>query len=160
MLNIVTNKNFPFTSATLFEVQRISSIAGASLPHIVREDTTVGGYRLRKGAIVVANIRFLHMDERYWKKPDEFNPERWLDPTDPSQIIQHANFAPFSIGKRRCLGENLAKAEYSVFAITLLRNFTFRMEDPSNPPMLKGFGLIYSPYPFKVLIESRTHSSS
>ena len=73
------------------------------------------------------------------------------------QVVQHVNFAPFSIGKRRCLGENLAKAEYAVFAISLLRNFTFKMGDPSNPPALQGFGLVYSPLPFEMLIERRAH---
>ena len=158
--NVAMNKYFPYTTAALLEVQRISSIAGASLPHVAREDTTVGGYNVSKGSVLVANLRFLHMDEQYWKNPKEFRPERWLDPTDPTKVIQHANFVPFSIGKRRCLGENLAKAEYSVFAITLLRNFTFKMEDPANPPKLEGFGLIYSPFPFKALIETRTRSCS
>ena len=157
LLNVVTNKRFPFTTAALLETQRISSIAGAGLPHAVRQDTTLGGYRVSKGSIVTANIRFLHTDRRYWQNPGDFRPERWLDPTDASRVVQHDNYVPFSIGKRRCLGENLAKAQYAVFAIALLRNFTFEMVDPTNPPALQGFGLVYSPLPFEMLIERRTH---
>ena len=159
LTNVSSNKSFPFTTATLLETQRISSIAGSSLPHVVREDTTVGGYHVKKGSIVFANIRFLHMDERYWSSPETFDPSRWIDPDDSSKIIQHSHFAPFSIGKRRCLGENLAKAEYSVFAITLLRNFTFKMADPTKPPTREGFGMVFSPRPFDVVIESRQRSA-
>ena len=88
LLNVVTNKCFPFTTAALLETQRISSIAGGSLPHVVRRDTTLGGYRVAKGSIVTANIRFLHMDRRYWENPGDFRPERWLDPTDASQVVR------------------------------------------------------------------------
>ena len=151
------SKRLPFTNAALLETQRISSIAGGSLPHLVRRDTTLGGYHVPRGSIVSANIRFLHLDDRRWDRPDEFRPERWLDrSTDPPRIVRRENFIPFSVGKRRCLGENLAKAEYSVFAVSLLRNFTFKMEDPSDPPSLKGFGLVYSPRPFKVVVETRS----
>ena len=88
LVNVVTNKRFPFTTAALLETQRISSIAGAGLPHAVRQDTTLGGYRVSKGSIVTANIRFLHTDRRYWENPGDFRPERWLDPTDASQVVQ------------------------------------------------------------------------
>ena len=149
------SKRFPFTTAALLETQRIASIAPSSLPHRVREDTTLGGYHVDKGSMVFANIRFLHLDERHWENPLDFRPERWLDPTDPARILQRANFVPFSLGKRRCLGENLAKVEYSVFAISLLRSFTLKMVDSSDPPTLEGFGLLYSPAPFDLLLESR-----
>ena len=150
-----SGKLFPYTTATLLETQRIASIAPNTLPHRVKEDTTVGGYRLLKGTTVFANLRFLHLDERYWGDPFEFRPERWLDPVDSTKIIQHSHFVPFSLGKRRCLGENLAKAEYSVFGIALLRNFTFRMPDPANPPTMDGIGLVYSPTPYEMVVESR-----
>lgn len=153
--NLNTTKCFPYTTATLLETQRISSIAPTSLPHIVRENTTLGGFDVEKGSMVFANIRFLHLDERYWKNPETFDPERWLDPSDPAKVIEHTNFVPFSIGKRRCLGMNLAKAEYSVFAISLLRNLSLKMVDPLQPPTLEGSGIIYSPTPFKMLMEWR-----
>lgn len=155
LANVNVPKCLPYTTATLFETQRIASIAPSSLPHIVREDTTLGGYDVEKGSLVFANIRHIHLDKAYWGNPDEFVPERWLDPADQTKVIQHTNFVPFSLGKRRCLGENLAKVEYSVFAISLLRSFSFKMVDPSNPPTLEGFGLLYSPKPYEMLVESR-----
>ena len=148
---------FPFTSAALLEAQRMSSSAGASLPHIVREDTTVGGYPITKGSLVVANIQFLHRDERYWDEPDVYKPERWLDRDDNSKVVQHSAFVPFSIGRRRCPGESLAKTEYLLFGIHLLHNFVFKPVDPTNLPPFEGVGLIYQPFSFEMLMETRKY---
>ena len=149
-------KDFPFTTASMMECQRLSPIFGASLPHVVKDDATVGGCPIKKGDALQASIRFLHLDERYWSDPLSFKPERWLDSSDSNKLVHHTHFLPFSIGKRRCMVEHLAKAEYAIFAISLLRNFIFRMEDPSNPPSLDGVGMLYSPKPYKMIIQNRT----
>ena len=153
----------PYTVATMLESQRVSSIAGASLPHFAREDTTLGGYFVPKKTMVMANIRYVHYDEKYWKDPERFNPERWLetvveaDGTVGTQrrLVQHTNFIPFCLGKRRCLGENLAKVEYMLFGVSLLSNFDFKMENDSDPPTLKGGGLIHAPHPFRMVVKTR-----
>ena len=150
-----TVHRYPYTSATLLETLRMASVIDNSLPHIAREDVVVGGYPLKKGSVVIANIRYLHLRDEYWGDPLAFRPERWLDPTDSSKLVQHSHFMPFSLGKRRCLGESLAKLEFSVFSIMLLRNFTFKMANPDLPPSLNGMGVVHSPLPYDVVIESR-----
>lgn len=44
-------------------------------------------------------------DKRFWSKPEEFYPERWIDPknTDKKEASQ-----PFSLGPRVCLGKKYA----------------------------------------------------
>ena len=152
----------PYTTASMLESQRISSIANASIPHVVREDTTIGGYSVPKHSLVLANIRFLHFDDRYWKNPELFDPTRWLEAvpsdginTSGFKVVQHSHFIPFSVGKRKCLGENLAKAEYLIFGLSLLKSFKFQVEDLLDPPSLVGQGLILSPQPFRMVIEQR-----
>ena len=39
---------------------------------------------------------------------------------------------PFGVGKRRCVGENLARQELSLLMGRLLQQFEIR-QDPSNP---------------------------
>ena len=153
---------FPYTVATMLESQRINSIANASLAHVTRENVTLGGYSVPKHSLVFANIRSLHFDDKYWKNPEAFDPTRWLEAVPADEIhssgfkvIQHSHFIPFSVGKRRCLGENLAKAEYLIFGLSLLRIFKFDVEDESNPPSFEGSGLILAPLPFEMVIEQR-----
>ena len=52
----------------------------------------------------------------------------------------------------------MAKLEYTTFGITLLQNFKFKMEDPSNPPSMEGGGLAFVPFPYKMVIEARLNS--
>ena len=70
--------------------------------------------------------------------------------------MQHSHFIPFSVGKRRCLGENLAKTEYLVFGLSLLKSFKFEVVDVTNPPSLAGQGLILAPQPFRMVMEQRS----
>ncbi|KAJ4303772.1 hypothetical protein N0V90_002673 [Kalmusia sp. IMI 367209] len=58
-----------------------------------------------EGTVVSTPSWVAHHDSRYWKDPDAFRPERWLDEGwgDNKQA-----FNPFSLGPRVCLGVNLA----------------------------------------------------
>ena len=49
------------------------------MPHLCTADRQIGGYTIPKGATVAANIYNVHMSERYWKNPTQFDPDRFLD---------------------------------------------------------------------------------
>ncbi|CAL2046420.1 unnamed protein product [Caenorhabditis brenneri] len=74
-------------------------------------------YILEPGTLMAAQLGALHVNEELFENPDEFDPERYLrDDKLLQQII------PFGVGKRSCVGEQLAKAElYLVIANILLR---------------------------------------
>ncbi|XP_072022819.1 cytochrome P450 2U1-like, partial [Amphiura filiformis] len=138
-----------FTSATLLEVQRLASIAPLGVPHFCGEGTTIGPYTIPKGSIVLPNLWAIHHDPDLWVNPDEFNPERFLD--EDGELQEKEELIPFSIGRRVCIGDNLAKMELYIFFTHLLHQFTFKKPDDSPPPSLQGdSGLSYSPKPFLV----------
>ena len=56
----------------------------------------------------------LHSEE-HWEGGRLFRPERHLDPLDSGGLRKDDNFIPFSIGKRQCLGETLAKSQLFLF---------------------------------------------
>lgn len=61
-------------------------------------------------------------DERYFRKAEEFAPERWLSTAnekreDEPAVLNKAAFIPFSYGPHMCVGRQLALMEMrNVFA--------------------------------------------
>ena len=67
----------------------------------------------------------------------------------PSQKLWYTSSL---IGRRACIGEQLARTELLIDTVALLQNFTFRAEDPENPPKVAGkMAFSYVPHPFKIV---------
>ena len=60
------------------------------------------------------------------RSPNEYIPERWLD-TDPDAETLKEIFCPFSVGKRSCVGQNLAQLELMLFIATFLYFYDFEL---------------------------------
>ena len=74
------------------------------------------------------------------------------------RVERNENFIPFSVGKRSCPGEHLARAELFLFLAGLLQTFRFEAEDPKRPPQVERMmGLTAMPVPFRVKITSVKH---
>ncbi|XP_033643980.1 cytochrome P450 2J6-like isoform X1 [Asterias rubens] len=114
----------PFTEAVLSEIQRMGSIVPLGVPHRCTEDTILRGYSIPKGSIVITNLWNVHMDPVEWPNPEQFNPERFLD--DEGRFHRREKLIPFGIGRRICLGEQLAKMELYIVFTCLLHQFTFK----------------------------------
>ena len=72
-------------------------IAPLSVPHTTSQDTTVGGYAIPKGTMVIPFLYSCHHDYDIWGDPENFRPERWID--DKGALRKHEAYMPFSIGK-------------------------------------------------------------
>lgn len=64
----------------------------------------------------------IHNWDRYFKDPQTFRPERWLEP-DAGELDRY--MVSFSRGSRSCLGINLATAELYLAFAYLFRVFDF-----------------------------------
>ncbi|KAI9570041.1 cytochrome P450 monooxygenase CYP63 [Boletus coccyginus] len=66
---------------------------------------------------------------------DEFDPERWIDPTRLSRFTSNPMmFTPFSAGPRICIGQNYAYNEASFFLVRLMQQFdTFALATDAQP---------------------------
>ena len=56
---------------------------------------------------LVTQLTLLTLQGEYWGDGETFRPERFLD--EQGNIKKDDHLIPFSIGKRQCLGETLAK---------------------------------------------------
>lgn len=87
------------------------------------EDSTICGHPVRAGTSVLVPIYHVHRDERWYEKPTEFRPERWLG--DLSKTLPRMAWIPFGGGPRSCIGDGYAKMEMSLILATWLRRFRF-----------------------------------
>ncbi|XP_059158374.1 cytochrome P450 2U1-like [Physella acuta] len=145
-----------YLNAFIMEVQRVTTIVPYSLSHECSQDTTVGGYTIPKGTQVLPNLDFVHNDQQVWGDPGNFRPERFLD--DHADVISREELIPFSLGRRVCLGESLAKMELFLFLSALFQRFRLLPADPSNLPPLNGvFGVAVTPLPFDIRMVERNN---
>ncbi|XP_056419489.1 uncharacterized protein LOC130360958 [Hyla sarda] len=147
-------KEMPYTDAVVHEIQRFGDIAPTTVPHLASQDVTFRGYFIPKGTIILPVLHSLHKDKEYFKKPDEFYPEHFLD--SEGNFKKNEAFIPFSIGKRSCAGETLAKMELFLFFTTLLQNFTFKAPLGAKLDLTPALGSTNSPKPFEVCAVPRS----
>jgi len=125
--------DLPYCQATINEVLRISRTAPGSLMHVTMEDVHVNGYTLPKGTGLAANFMATHMDPQIWENPEQFSPHRFLN-EDETGLKDTPHFFPFSVGKRVCLGESLAKVELFLFFTILVKRCHFAISNTQPPP--------------------------
>ncbi|KAK3085605.1 hypothetical protein FSP39_006017 [Pinctada imbricata] len=118
--------NLCFTEACIMEAMRMGAVAAFGVPHATICDTTVGGYDIPKGTMVLINHWALHNDPTFWKNVDKFDPYRYLT-KEGKMDMKPENWLPFSAGRRVCLGEPVARTELLLIASSFLKNFRFKV---------------------------------
>ncbi|EFA01264.1 cytochrome P450 15A1 [Tribolium castaneum] len=145
-----------YTEAVLMEIQRRANIPPLGIAHRATRDVSLFDYRIPEGTIVLTSLYSVHMDHKFWKDPLAFRPERFLN-KEGNLEVDEKYFAPFGYGKRRCLGESLAKANYFLFFTALLHNFYLEKDCDGPEPQLEGYdGVTISPKPFRAKLIPRT----
>ncbi|XP_006904686.1 steroid 21-hydroxylase [Pteropus alecto] len=108
----------PLLNATIAEVLRLRPVVPLALPHRTTRPSSIFGYDIPEGTVVIPNLQGAHLDETVWERPHEFWPDRFLAPgASPSALA-------FGCGARVCLGEPLARLELFVVLARLLQAFT------------------------------------
>ncbi|XP_035686646.1 cytochrome P450 2U1-like [Branchiostoma floridae] len=144
----------PYTEATLTEVSRHATVAPHTIQHATSNDTTFRGYNIPKGTVVEVILWSVHHDPNLWPEPDKFDPNRFID--DAGKYVKREGVIPFSLGRRVCLGEQLARMELFLIFTSLLQRFTFKLPEGAPKPSEKGVpGPLHQPVPFMLIAEPR-----
>ncbi len=115
----------PWTVAFIEETLRMSPMgSGFAIPHMVTQDTFLRGHFYPKGTRTFPFLKLIHRCEKYFDEPNEFKPERFID-KETGKFRTNKHVMTFSVGKRRCPGEQLGRAEAFLFLASLVKNFTF-----------------------------------
>ncbi|XP_037663413.1 cytochrome P450 1B1 [Choloepus didactylus] len=145
----------PYVMAFLYEAMRFSSFVPVTIPHATTADTSVLGYHIPKDTVVFVNQWSVNHDPAKWPNPEVFNPARFLDKDGGIDKDLASSVMIFSVGKRRCLGEELSKVQLFLFISLLAHQCHFRA-DPDEPAQT-GFtyGLTIKPKAFKINVTLR-----
>lgn len=95
-----------------------------SVPFITREskeDTSLNGIILPKGAQINIFPFHIHRDPRHFPDPLKFDPNRFL-PENTTNRHPYA-FVPFSAGPRNCIGQKFAMLEIKVLLANIIKNY-------------------------------------
>ncbi|XP_063236602.1 methyl farnesoate epoxidase-like isoform X2 [Bacillus rossius redtenbacheri] len=143
-----------YVEAVLMEVQRHSGVVPVAVAHRALKTTELMGHTIPEGTTLLVSLHSIHMDRDHWGDPEIFRPERFI--SADNELVQDDWFMPFGLGKRRCLGEALARTSLFVFFTTLLHNFTLSQPPGLPPPSTQGYdGVTISPRPFAALLTPR-----
>jgi cytochrome P450 len=87
-----------YTQATLMEILRVGNIVPIIPPRKVENEFSYKGYTIPKGMTIIPNLHSVFVDEKYWKDPKEFRPERFIGLD--GQLCNTERFAPFGFGMK------------------------------------------------------------
>ncbi|NXO69306.1 CP4V2 protein, partial [Phainopepla nitens] len=87
----------------------------------LREDCSIKGYQVPRGANVLVLTYALHRDPEIFPDPEEFRPERFF-PENSKGRHPYA-YVPFSAGPRNCIGQRFAQMEEKTLLALILRRF-------------------------------------
>lgn len=127
--------SLPYTLAVLKETLRLYppvDLGRAGSKDIVLSDSmdSTGRKYPTEGMMVGISPYTFHTDPKYWPRPSEFLPERWLPftslPDTYSENLQPSEkeaWRPFSRGPRVCIGQELALTELKLVLALTAREF-------------------------------------
>uniref|UniRef100_G3R9P7 Steroid 17-alpha-hydroxylase/17,20 lyase n=1 Tax=Gorilla gorilla gorilla TaxID=9595 RepID=G3R9P7_GORGO len=142
--------------ATIREVLRLRPVAPMLIPHKANVDSSIGEFAVDKGTQVIINLWALHHNEKEWHQPDQFMPERFLNPAGTQLISPSVSYLPFGAGPRSCVGEILARQELFLIMAWLLQRFDLEVPDDGQLPSLEGIPkVVFLIDSFKVKIKVR-----
>ena len=144
----------PYTEAVIAECMRFSSIVPFGVMHEATQDTYFEGYLIPKGFTVSAFQYGVHHDKRFWGDPENFRPERFIN--EDGKFQKNDALIPFSLGKRQCLGELLARDELFLLTTHIFHSFDVELApEDKNVDLKYKQGALLTPSHYKVILNEK-----
>lgn len=99
-------------------------------------DSTISGYHIPKGSLVIMSLYTMSRDGRYFENPEVFKPDRWLRSGYGSVAAMQQASLPFAMGARSCIGRRIAEAQLQLALAGLVRAFDVELVGGREPEMV------------------------
>ncbi len=125
--SIEDKENLAYLEALVWETFRYSALSALLVPHYNKQETRLKGYLIPKNTAIFINIWNLHHDERFWRDPWVFDPQRFLQNGSivPADHKNKQRILLFSAGRRQCPGEAFTKNRIFILLTMMLQKFKF-----------------------------------
>lgn len=145
----------PYIMAFIYEVMRFTSLVPLTIPHCTTRDTSIMGYAIPKDTVVFINQWSNNHDSTLWSHPETFDPQRFLNQDGVLNKDLTSSVLIFSLGKRRCIGEELSKLSLFLFTALIVHQCHITV-DPARPVKLdSSYGLTLKPHPYSIAVTLR-----
>ena len=144
----------PYVYAVIQELLRFSSVGPlGAVFHRALEDTHLCGYKISKNTLLIGNFYGVHYDSEVWGDPDIFRPERFLSVDGTVNKNMVAMTVPFSVGKRSCIGESLARDQIYLYVTSIFQRFSVHCSEDVR--MENTTGVVRAPKPYEITFTKR-----
>jgi cytochrome P450 len=112
------------------ETLRLKAPAFGTTRQCKNHGTSINGVSFPKGTQFYIPFHNIHLDSKYWKDPEVFDPERF----SPASVknIRPYTYMPFSTGPRNCVGKNFAMLKMKIVLANILKNFSIVNANPEQ----------------------------
>ncbi|MFJ2771083.1 cytochrome P450 [Streptomyces sp. NPDC087300] len=98
----------------------------------------LGRTRLEPGEWYLLSPHMIHRDERVWKQPDVFDPDRFL-PGAPHGPADRSCYVPFGWAPKKCIGANIATVQLMALCHLLCTRYRLTVDRPQDVTMALRF---------------------
>ncbi|CAD6992839.1 unnamed protein product [Ceratitis capitata] len=103
------------------------------------QNVVLSGYHVPKGVDIAMPGQLLQFDEKYYERPNEYLPERWLrdgSHLDSTGCPLNRNvpfvYIPFGFGPRICIGKRFLALQLEITLTKLIQNFEIAFDYPTE----------------------------
>lgn len=120
-------------------------------PREAMQDQEIRGGKVRKGDALLVFPWLMHRHRRWWREPDVFKPERFLN-KDNTPL--RGTYLPFGLGARACIGAGFAMQEAELILSSVMKNYEV-VALPGFEPKVVGRLTVRSDKGIKVMLKRK-----
>ena len=145
------------THRVVLEALRIYPII-PGITRVASNSFEFGGYKVPAGAWVLIGNTVPHHLPEFFPDPDRFDIERYR--RVPPEHQRPGVYAPFGLGRHRCLGSSFAELQIMVNLATVVHETELVLENPNRPIKIKNTPIPHPDESFRFRLVGRRQKGS